>query len=212
MPNGISCAYFAALNHENGLKHDNIFREGVAVAQTARTIDAITASQTVACSPMLNGVLSPIKPVFSKLAALSRKIIYPLFIMSTALTTLKSKDKVKTGISQSTGLICMSLMENMEVKGIKKLEKLISKKVNLSNKYLRYGWYILKGLCFITASMGGYTMGNKVAGKAVDIARKLFKKQDNKENLEQTSNTDLTDKIDEEIFSEMDDYINSKEA
>ena len=109
MPNGISCAYFAALNHENGLKQDNIFREGVALAQTTRTIDAVTASQTVASAPLLNEILGPVKPVFSRLAAISRKIIYPLFIMSTALTTMKSKDKVKTGISQSSGLICMSL-------------------------------------------------------------------------------------------------------
>ena len=203
MPNGVSCAYFAALNHENGLKHDNIFREGVAVAQTARTIDAITASQTVACSPLLNGVFNPIKPIFSKLAAISRKIIYPLFIMSTALTTLKSKDKVKTGISQSTGLICMSLMENLEVKGIKKLETIISKKVNLSNKYLRYGWYILKGLSFITASMTGYTLGNKAAGKTVDVVRNTIKKHKDKNNQ--------PDKT-EQLFSEMDDYINTTKS
>ena len=206
MPNGVSCAYFAALNHENGLKHDNIFREGVAVAQTARTIDAITASQTVACSPMLNGVLNPIKPIFGKLAAISRKIIYPLFIMSTALTTLKSNDKVKTGISQTSGLVCMSLFEKLETKLFPKLEKLVSKKVNLSsNKILRYGWYILKGLCFITASMSGYTIGNKVTGKIVDKTRNIIKKSNNNSN----EKTNMTAK---ELFSEMDDYIESKES
>ena len=41
MPNGISCAYFAARNHIYGQKEKNMFKEGIAGAQTARAIDTV---------------------------------------------------------------------------------------------------------------------------------------------------------------------------
>lgn len=203
MPNGVSCAYFAFLNHENGLKQDNVFREGVAVAQTTRTIDAIAASNTIASTPVLNSVLTPVRPVFSKLAAISRKIIYPLFILSSVFNTFKSNDKLKTGASQASGLVLMSTFETLEVKLLKLLEKKLPALSKISgNKYGKYLMYLLKGIMFITASMTGYTLGNKLGAKTVDKLRAVKQKNSN-ENIEKSNSELNTKEIAKELFSDM---------
>ena len=65
MPNGISCAYFAARNYIYGTKEQNIFKEGIAGAQTVRTIDAVTNTLPV---------LSSVRTFFGSLASIAKKL------------------------------------------------------------------------------------------------------------------------------------------
>lgn len=195
MPNGISCAYFAARNHIYGQKEKNMFKEGIAGAQTARTID------TVAKTGVIKGSFaSPIISIFDKAAAVARKIVYPLIIASGIYNTAIAEDKVKTGASQASGIATMYAFEQVAEKGLKKINnKLSNTNIVQNNKAARIALYIAKGLTFVAASLSGYNLGSKSAEKIVDKAR------DKKEEININQENIFSDKnnVEDELFKEM---------
>ena len=195
MPNGISCAYFGARNHIYGQKEKNMFKEGIAGAQTARTID------TVAKTGVIKGPLaSPVISIFDKAAAVARKIVYPLIIASGVYNTAIAEDKVKTGASQASGIATMYAFEQIAEKGLKKINnKLANTKIVQNNKAARIALYIAKGLTFVAASLSGYNLGSKSAEKIVDKAR------DKKEEININQENIFSDKnnVEDELFKEM---------
>ena len=176
MPNGVSCAYFAARNHIYGKNEGNMFKEGIAGIQTVRSVDAVTSSATMA-----NHVSAPVKGFLGKAAALCRKIVYPLIIGSGVYNTLKSDDKVRTGTSQVAGIGTMYAFEQIAEKCLKNIDK----KIPMNNKYAKYSWYVAKGLTFAAASLLGYNVGSSGGETIVDKIRnkKAAKKQDVKDTL-----------------------------
>ncbi len=171
MPNGISCAYFAAKNYMIGKEDDNAFRLGIAGAQSARTINCIT--QAV---PAINNSSKMAKCVGS-IAAIAKKIVYPLIISSGIYTTFKSKDKVKTGISQTTAISSMYACEQTAESILKTIDnKVLNTPAFKNNKYLKYGYYVLKGSAYAASSLFGYNAGSKLGSSFVDkIRSKKFK-------------------------------------
>ena len=175
MPNGVSCAYFAARNFIYGSKEDNLFKEGIGAVQTARTFDAIA---NVSGSVLANAPkVTQLKKALSKIAACGRKIVYPLIIASGIYNTAKSKDKVKTGITQGIGIGTMYAFETAAEKGLNAINcRLRQSEAFKNNKYLRMLWYIAKGTGFVIASLTGYNTGSKMGEKATDIVRKHITK------------------------------------
>ena len=195
MPNGISCAYFAARNHIYGKKEHNLFKEGIAGAQTARTID------TVAKTGVIKGSFAaPIISIFDKAANVARKIVYPLIIASGVYNTAIADDKLKTGASQASGIATMYVFEQAAEKGLKKINnKLSNTNIVQNNKAARIALYIAKGLTFVAASLSGYNLGSKSAEKIVDKAR------DKKEEININQENIFSDKnnVEDELFKEM---------
>lgn len=189
MPNGISCAYFATRNFIYGTKENNLFKEGIGLAQTIRTADAAAkaaaqATKNVAKTPLFAKLLS-------KGADKCCAILYPLIIASGVYNTVKSKDKVKTGISQAGGIGTMFAFEQtlayIQKKAVpalikkygskipKNISNIVSKSSNFlnTNKYGKVLKYILQGILFATVSMGGYNTGSKIGEKIVDKYRQI---------------------------------------
>lgn len=174
MPNGVSCAFFAARNLVYGKKEENVFKEGIAGAQTARTIDTVTQTGILRGTPV-----APAKGIFSKAAAIARKIVYPLIIASGIYNTAKADDKVKTGASQASGIATMYAFEQMAEKGLKTINTKLSNTSFVKNhKLAKIGLYVAKGIAYITASMSGYNLGSKSAEHIVDNLRKASKNTD----------------------------------
>ena len=207
MPNGVSCAYFAAKNLEVGIKEKNVFRGGIAGIQTARTADA--AAQTfckTGAAITKSTVFSGVKNVLGKVAVIAKKLLYPLIICSGIYSTVKSDDKVKTGISQATGI---GLMYGMEQLAEKTFIKQIESKVSATNnKKLKIGWYILRGLAYATCSLAGYDIGNKVAGKTVDKIREHKNKNNQNKSSESIvpENSKSSEEIEKIIFGDIEDF------
>ena len=176
MPNGISCAYFAVRNHLYGQKESNIFKEGIAAAQTTRTVDAV--AQAGAAKGAVSG---PAAKFFGKAAKIARKIVYPLIIGSGIYNTVKADDKVRTGASQGAGIAAMYLFEQTAEKGLNSLNKaVLNTNLAKNNKYARAGVYILKGLGFVAASLTGYNAGSKAGEIVIDKFRDI--RQSNKDS------------------------------
>jgi hypothetical protein len=193
MPNGISCAYFAARNHLYGQKEHNVFKEGIATAQTTRAVDSVTSVAVTS-----NTALEPVANFFGKAAALARKVVYPLIIASGIYNTAKSDDKVKTGVSQAGGIASMFVFEQAAEKG---LNKIYSSATNTSlvknNKAAKIACYILKGSAFILASLKGYSFGSNTAENIVDKLRiNKIQKFMNKDVLNNIS-------VDDTLFDDM---------
>lgn len=168
MPNGVSCAYFAARNHIYGKNEGNMFKEGIAGIQTVRSVDAVTSSATMA-----NYVSAPVKGFFSKAAGFLKKLVYPLIIASGIYNTAKAEDKVKTGVSQAAGICTMFAFEEVTERALKAIQnKLMSNSKFSGNKYARAAWYVAKGATFIAASLGGYSIGSSGGEAIVDKKRK----------------------------------------
>ena len=122
MPNGISCAYFAARNHIYGKKEDNPFKKGIAGIQTARTVDAVAKTGAIA-----GPFGAPITNFVNGIAKVGKKIVYPLIIGSGIYNTVKSDDKVKTGASNAFGISTMYGFEVVAEKCLNKITSLLSK-------------------------------------------------------------------------------------
>ncbi len=188
MANGVSCAFFAARNIVNGTKEKNVFKEGIGVAQTIRTADA-AASVAVKSAPL--------KKVISGSAKFCRAILYPLIWVSALFNTIKSKDKVKTGVSQSAAIGTMYTFEKLVDKHvIQNIEKNHASEFK-ANKKTAILWYIARGLIFAATSMTGYTLGSKIGGASVDAIRG---KSDNKNkdtfvSMPKIDNADVFDEI-----------------
>ena len=168
MPNGISCAYFAARNHIYGKKENNPFKKGIAGVQTARTVDAVAQTGV-----MKGAAAAPINNCFKTAASIGRKIVYPLIIGSGIYNTVKSDDKVRTGSSQALGISTMYAFEQVAEKCLNKISLALNKNSKFANnKYLKGLWYFAKGMTFVAASIGGYNVGSKAAETCVDEYRK----------------------------------------
>lgn len=167
MPNGVSCAYFAARNHVYGKAENNVFKKGIAGIQTVRSVDAVTGSATMA-----NHVSQPVKGFFSKSASFLKKFVYPLIIGSGIYNTVKADDKVKTGASQAAGIATMFAFEEITERALKGIQnKLMSNPKVSGNKWARAAWYVAKGATFIAASLGGYSIGSAGGEAIVDKHR-----------------------------------------
>ncbi len=198
MPNGISCAYFAARNHIYGKSEGNMFKEGIAGIQTVRSVDAVTASSTMA-----KHVSSPVKGFFSKSASFLKKLVYPLIIASGVYNTVKSDDKVRTGASQATGIGTMYAFEQVSEKALKSVhKKLMTKPKFAGNKLAKMGWYVLQGSAFVLASLTGYTVGSKSAEKAVDIVREKKSEKNINADTFKKSVEEATEEVTEPLFAD----------
>ena len=194
MPNGVSCAYFAARNFIYGEKEHNIFKKGIGVIQSTRTADAVSKSFISGSDPFLAST----KNFLGKAASFLKKLVYPLIVVSGIYNTAKSDDKVKTGVSQATGIVSMYGTEKFAEKTLNVINnKILSSQIQHSNKFVRGAWYIAKGAAFIAASMLGYNIGNKIGANTVDKIRAI-KSKDNSE-----SNFDLNSDKNTGIFQDM---------
>lgn len=201
MPNGVSCAYFAARNHVYGKKEDNPFKKGIAGIQSVRTVDAVVQAPKI-----VKHVSKPLKNTIEGLANLGKKIVYPIIIGSGIYNTVKSDDKVKTGASQALGISTMYIFETYAEKGLKKIANYLSSFDKFSNNNISKGlWYLVKGVGFICASMAGYDIGSKISDTCVDKIRGTKKNSTQKPNLRIVDTTfPLEDGLKEsQIFADM---------
>ncbi len=197
MANGVSCAYFAVRNYFYGKKEHNLFKDGIGVAQTVRTAGAageivqksVKIQKKLADMGYANKNILNTADFLTKKAEFCKNMLYPLIIASGVYNTIKSDDKVKTGISQGSGILSMRYFEKAFEKFIKDgIPKLVKKikprlseatinKINgitnklFSNKYGKILKYVLQGALFATVSMTGYNVGSGVASKIVDKVR-----------------------------------------
>lgn len=175
MPNGISCAYFAARNHIYGKQEDNPFKEGIAGVQTARVIDAVAKTGAIK-----GPFAAPVSNFFNGAATIGKKIVYPLIIGSGVYNTVKSDDKIRTGASNALGISTMYCFEVVAEKGLNAITNLLSKSDKFTNnKFSKVAWYVAKGLAFVAASLGGYNVGSKAAESFVDEFRKSKSSSEN---------------------------------
>ncbi|MBQ8887071.1 MAG: hypothetical protein IJY61_05150 [Candidatus Gastranaerophilales bacterium] len=212
MPNGISCAYFAARNHIYGKKEDNPFKKGIAGVQAVRTVDSVAKTGVLKGS-----VATSINSIFNTAASFGRKIVYPLIIGSGVYNTVKSDDKVRTGSSQALGISTMYVFEQVTENLLNKMSSLFNNNSRFTNnKFLKGLWYFVKGMTFVGASLSGYNVGSKAAETFVDEYRASKSSSHNKEKIPTAVNaTTINDDkktifpIEEglnesQIFSEMD--------
>lgn len=201
MPNGVSCAYFAARNHVYGQKEDNPFKKGIAGIQSVRTVDAIVQAPKV-----VDFVSKPVNSTIQGLANFGKRIVYPLIIGSGIYNTVKSDDKIKTGASQALGISTMYIFETLAEKGLKKIAKYLSSFEKYSKSNVSKGlWYLAKGATFITASLAGFDVGSKISDTCVDKIRGTKKNSTQKCNLKVIDTTfPLEDGLKEsQIFADM---------
>lgn len=196
MPNGISCSFFAYKNYLIGKRDHNIFRTGIAGAQTIRSVNCAAKA-----APVIDNS-SKFAKACSKVASIAKKILYPLIILSGVYTTAKSDDKVKTGITQGSSILTMFTSEQISERLLKKLDtKVKSSAAIKENKYLRYGYYILKGAAYAASSLFGYDLGNKISSNIVDKVR--AKSAQNGEikfgEVDDTKAEDVFDEIENEL-------------
>ncbi|MBQ3640449.1 hypothetical protein II906_00720 [bacterium] len=197
MPNGISCAIFAGKNIYNGLRDKNVFRDGIGIIQTTRTADAALNSGIAAGKLAESSVCVAAKTTLKTVAGIAKKCLYPLIIGSGIFNTIKSKDKVKTGVSQGCAIGTMYGMEQLAEKTF--LKNLDAKFAHCPNKKVKVGWYVAKGLTYAACSLGGYEIGNKIGTKIVDKVR-AHKETKNVENSVPSSDVEYTEDI---IFDKM---------
>ena len=185
MPNGVSCAYFAARNHIYGHNENNVFKEGIAGCQTVRTIDSLASTRTIQNAvPMAKSTAG----FWGKAAKFARKIVYPLIIASGIYNTARAKDKVKTGAMQAGGIGTMFAFETVAEKALKNIaKKLLDKPVCQQHKAARIGVYVAKGLAFVGASLLGYTVGSNGAENIVNKIRAKKALKAEKNNTEQAT-------------------------
>lgn len=184
MPNGISCAFFAAKNFKIAKENHDIFRAGITGAQTIRTVDHASKASTI-----INNT-SKFSKTLSNIASWCKKLVYPLIIASGIHKTIKSNDKVKTGFSQAAGIGTMYCFEEITENLLKKIP---INNIKINNKFLKPVPYILKGLIYAGASILGYNIGSKISEKAVDKVR---------ESKQKTKPKDEFDYIQKNIFEQ----------
>lgn len=222
MPNGVSCAYFALKNYKVAKEDENVFRGGIAGIQTVRTLDAATSAVSAlpAATVMSIGGKAPkasvpagasfgstLPPICHKggkflsgLAKVGRKLVYPLILLSGVFNTLRSDDKVKTGASQAAGI---GLMYAAETVAEKILVPVTSKVNSISSgkPWVKALWAVARGVVYVGASLGGYELGNRIAGSSVDKIRSK-KLQKTKEKMDVINNNPITDN-NSNVFSTM---------
>ena len=212
MPNGISCAYFALKNYKVAKEDENVFRGGIAGIQTIRTLDAATSAVSAlpaatvmsiggkaarASAPVGASFGSTLPPVCHKagkflsgMAKVGRKLVYPLIALSGVFNTLRSDDKVKTGVAQATGIGLMYTAETVAEKLLVPLSKTIETKV--SNKpWLKALWAVARGATYVAASLGGYEIGNRIASSTVEQFRNK-KLEKTKQKIDVINNNSVT--------------------
>lgn len=193
MPNGISCAYFAVKNYSYGKQNKDLFRDGIAGAQTVRTVDTIAQTSKAAAS---------VTSVTGKLAGLAKKIVYPLIILSGVRTTAKSDDKVKTGVEQASAISTMYIFEELSSKILNKAEAALKKSSFVQkNKLANAALYIAKGAAFITASMTGYNTGKDLGTNIISTIR-------GKEKTKVPSYDSKTQQKIDTVYDEFEEFLN----
>lgn len=174
MPNGISCAYFTAKNFITGKKEGNYFRDGIAGAQAVRTVDSVADGIRAAgvAAETCNSAASASTGFIGKAAAFAKRIVYPLIILSGVYDTIRSKDKVRTGVSQGLGITSMYIAEQGTEKLLKGFKNLTDRSAAVqNNRLLRFGLYAARGACFAAASLFGYKIGSEGGKNIVDELR-----------------------------------------
>lgn len=167
MPNGVSCACFALRNHKIAENTNNVFRRGIADIQTVRTLDAIAQTDVIQKT-----ALKPATTHLNNAANFLRKLVYPLIIGSAIYTTSKSDDKVKTGLSQAAGIGAMYGMEKLAELGLENIEKKVnSLKGGKYTKLAKMGWYVARGLIYLSVSLSGYKSASEFVSSIIDKIR-----------------------------------------
>ena len=220
MPNGISCAYFAIKSYKVAKEDENVFRGGIAGIQTVRTLDAVSSAigalpaasvmslggkAAKASAPVGASFGSTLPPICHKagkflsgMAKFGRKLVYPLIVLSGILNTARAEDKVKTGVSQASGIGLMYASETIAEKFLNP----ITHKIESSAKpWVKGAWAVARGLIYVGASLGGYDIGNKFASSIVDKVRG-HKLKKTKEKFE-TINANLPNNNQNTVFSTM---------
>lgn len=163
MSNGVSCAISAYRNAKSAKKHKNIFKAGVAIGQTCRTIDA-----AMQLSFISNTIGEKATTISGGIANTCDKILYPLRISSCIAQTIKSEDKVKTGFSSIIGILTMYLSEKIIGTQLKKfyqkINKLPNTKLNISLKTIRC---IMQGTIYSASGILGHDIGCKITEKII---------------------------------------------
>lgn len=168
MPNGVSCACFAIRNHKVAETTNNVFREGIANIQSVRTVNEVAKASTA----IQNSAIKPALPFLDSLACTLRKLIYPLIIGSAVYNTVKSDDKVKTGLSQAAGIGAMYGCEKIAEKYLKQVDKKVNNlKGSKYTKLIKVGWYVAKGLIYLASSLGGFKGGSELVSTIIDKIR-----------------------------------------
>ena len=142
---------------------------------------------------MSNAVSETTAGFLNNAAKFARKIVYPLIVCSGIYNTVKSDDKVKTGAQQACGIGVMYGFEQLAEASLKKLNaKLLDINYVKANKPAQIAIYVLKGAAFASASIMGFGIGNKTAGRIIDKSRA--------KKAEKTQNNNNPDK---NIFEDM---------
>lgn len=167
MSNGVSCAISAYRNAKSAKKQKNIFKTGVAIGQTCRTIDAAMQLSFIA-----NTVGTKATTVSGGIANTCDKILYPLRISSCIAQTIKSEDKVKTGFSSILGILTMYLSEKTVGTQLKKVYQKINKLPNTkSNIMLKTIWCVMQGTIYASSGTFGHDIGCKITEKIINDHR-----------------------------------------
>ena len=96
----------------------------------------------------------------------------PADLLQPEYEEIKAKVQALGYYEKEEDVLSYAVFEQVAEKGLVNAEKSLLKNPTIkNNKLLRSGVYVLKGLGFVAASLGGYEVGSKVAEKAVDTFR-----------------------------------------
>ncbi len=185
-----------AVRNVNKTQNGEVGRGTVALGQTAGVIQEIAKYDNIV-SNTARSALS----VFSDLAKEHKAFEYagkftkfavdnvnPLICVSGVIKTMTSDDKLKTGITEAAALSAMFTGESLVKKNYDKVVNSSAFKNSLNkvskNKYAKpifeylekhnlkgKAGLIIKGLFFVSASIGSYSIGQKLGDKLADAVK-----------------------------------------
>ncbi|HNW26477.1 MAG TPA: hypothetical protein PKI94_06780 [Candidatus Gastranaerophilaceae bacterium] len=198
MTNAVASAIFCARNVDK-TKHGEVGRSAVAVGQAKKVIDSIIQldkklgkGPAKAVENILNfSNKSKALQAIGKITKFASDNINPLICVSSGIKVLTSDDKKTTLINETGALsgmfisekVAKKLLDNMvESKTVKELcEKGIksadAKGYRTLSKLIKSSPTILKGILFVFASIGGYSIGSKIAKKISSKEKKPAKNE-----------------------------------
>lgn len=186
MTNALSSAIFCVRNVDK-TKHGEVGRSAVAVGQAKKVVDSVMKidgkigkGTTKAIENVINFSNKSKTLQFSgKIIKFASDNINPLICVSSGIKVAMAEDKETTFINEAGALSGMFLAEKHAKKGLNKLfesktvTELCEKGVKAADakgykaisSAIKSSPTVLKGLFFVFASIGGYTIGSKIAKK-----------------------------------------------
>jgi len=198
MANLVSSLIFGARNVDKSL-HDNVARVPVAVGQGTNAIREIAKfdKDFASALALANETSSPLLKGFQKCANFASNNINPLICVAGGVKVLMSDDKEKEAINQAMALGVMFSAEKAykaiaDYKNVLSFANKIGKKEvvesivksdtvknivsKIGDKRLKTIFNVIYGLGFVTASISGYNLGEKIA-KSINAKRDYNKLQ-----------------------------------